>query len=336
MYAPLGLKIKGTVLTIHNMEHQGKCTPFHLTQAGLKGDSFLKPEKMQDPLLPELINLLKGGIEYADIITTVSPNYEQEIKTPQGGFSLDKLLLEHQNKLHGILNGIDIETWNPEKDPYLVANFSSKNIEKKQDNKKQLRTHFQLKEGNFPIVASVTRLARQKGPHLIKHAILRTLEKGGQFVLLASGSKDEMKEFIELKDALKENKNVGICLDNDEMLAHLIYAGADMFIIPSIFEPCGLTQMLSLRYGTIPIARRTGGLADTVFDIDTSEKPQHERNGFTFDFPDAEGVNWALDRAINFFNNHPKKWQNLIHLGMKQDFSWVSSAKQYLNLYKEL
>ncbi len=343
MYTLLGLKLGGTVFTIHNLQHQGKCAPEHLTKLGLRGDQFLTPETLQDPYNPKLLNLLKGGIQYADLLTTVSPNYEKEIVKPLGGFGLDPLLLKYQGKLKGILNGIDESVWNPEKDPYLTTKYKTKQVENvkalrkaKQENKNQLRARFHLNPSDSPLVAIVSRLAEQKAPALIKHALYRTLEKGGQFVLLGSGSPEEIKEFALLKEELKENKNVAICLDKNEALAHLIYAGADLFVVPSLFEPCGLTQMIALRYGTVPVVRKTGGLADTIFDVDTSDKPPTERNGFTFDFPDNEGVNWALDRALDCYNKEDKKWNQLILNGIKQDYSWTKPALTYTHLYKTL
>jgi starch synthase len=346
IYQPLGYRAGGTVLTIHNMEHQGHCHPFNLSRIGLRGDNYLSPDRLQDPHSLYLLNLLKGGIVYADKITTVSPNYEKEIQTPEGGFGLQNVLAKHRHKLKGILNGIDEDFWNPEKDPYLVQRYATHGIEKdkvqavlnsKKENKRFLQGHFKLKKTDAPLVASVTRLVPQKSPELIKYAVKRTLEKEGQFILLgASNVPSVLKEFEILQEELKNNENVAILLDKDEPLAHQIYAAADMFIIPSLFEPCGLTQLISLRYGTVPLARLTGGLADTVFDIDTSPLPLEKRNGFTFDFPDDKGVDWALSRALDCFTNEPQKWQSLVLQGIKQDFSWKYSLPDYLSVYQSL
>ncbi len=346
MYQPLGYKAGGTVLTIHNMEHQGRCQPFNLSRVGLRGDSYLIPDKMQDPYSLTLLNLLKGGIEYADRITTVSPNYEKEIQTPEGGFGLEDALASNRKKLKGILNGIDEDFWNPEKDPHLVQRYSTYNIDKnklsavteaKKENKRHLRIHFGIKEDDVPLVGSVTRLVPQKSPDLIKFALYRTIDKGGQFVLLGTTPIITIQnEFEALKEELKNNDQSAVLLDNDEALAHQIFAAADMFVIPSLFEPCGLTQLIALRYGTVPIARLTGGLADTVFDIDTSSRPLDLRNGFTFDFPDRKGVDWALSRALDCYKHQPQKWQSLILNGMRQDFSWRHSVSEYLSLYQNL
>jgi len=336
----------GTLLTIHNMEHQGKCQVQNLSRIGLRGDHYLFPEKMQDPFSPQLINLLKGGIVYADKITTVSPNYEKEIQTVDGGFGLQDVLKKNAHKLKGVLNGIDEDFWNPEKDLHLVAQYPAHGITKeklalvrkgKKANRTHLEAHFRLKPSESPLVASITRLVPQKSPELIKHALFKTLEKGGQFILLGSTPIPQMqKEFEMLKEAHKENGNIAISLDYDEALAHLIFAASDLLIVPSLFEPCGLTQLIALRYGTIPIARMTGGLADTVFDIDTSTRPHAERNGFTFDFPDQKGVDWALLRALESFTHDRGKWETLMLNGMRHDFSWKTSAADYIHLYKSL
>lgn len=336
-----------TVLTIHSMEHQGKCRPFNLTRVGLKAETYLHPEKMQDPHTPTLLNLLKGGIVYADHVTTVSPTYQREVQTVEGGFGLQDTLIQYSHKFSGILNGIDETYWNPEKDPYLVKRYQTHTVQTqaqldgvlkaKKENKRQLRAHCNLKETAQPLVASVTRLATQKAPHLIRYALLRTLEKGGQFLLLGSGGSPLVAhEFEALSLTLSTHPDVRILLDKDEALAHLIFASADMFIIPSLFEPCGLTQLISLRYGTVPIAHKTGGLADTVFDVDTAPQPQQERNGFTFDFADAPGVDWGLDRAIACFQNDPQKWRTLLLNGMRQDYSWKHATKDYMKIYDGL
>ena len=346
MYIDLGASIGGTVLTIHNMEHQGRCQPFNVSKTGLNGESYLSFDKMQDPYFPNELNLLKGGIVYADKITTVSPTYEKEIQTPQGGFGLESVLITHRNKLKGILNGIDEDYWNPEKDPHLMQPYPTDAIdqstltsvlEAKKKNKQHLRAHLGLKESDAPIVAAISRLVPQKSPELIKYALRLTLKKGGQFVLLGSTPILSIhQEFEALQADLKNNENAVVLLDKDEALAHQIYASADMLVIPSLFEPCGLTQLIALKYGTVPIARLTGGLADTVFDVDTSLKPTIEPNGFTFNNPDRKGVERALNRAINCYKKNPQKWQSLMIHGMKQDYSWKSAALQYLALYQSL
>ncbi len=332
MYQKMGLALKKTILTIHNLQHQGKCTPANLSRVGLRGEDFLTPDKLQDPYSPGLLNLLKGGIVYADSLTTVSPNYEKEIQTIDGGCGLDQVLVKYKHKLKGILNGLDETYWNPATDPHLIAQYTKSTVQKgKAENRKHILTHFGLAEKNAPIVASVGRLVSQKSPQLILYALQRTLEKGGQFLLLGSTTDPALEKAFK---AFSENENTAINLDHDESMAHLFFAAADMFIIPSLFEPCGLTQMIAMRYGAVPIARKTGGLADTVFDWDTSDRPQGERNGFTFDFPDTQGVDWALDRALKLWKEEPKAWKKIQAQGMSVDFSWAHSTPEYLKIYQ--
>lgn len=320
-----------SVLTIHNLAHQGICPSSASFKLGLLENPDSNP-----------INLLKMGIIYADRITTVSPNYKEEIQTPEGGFGLDLVLRDSQKKLVGILNGIDRDYWNPAKDPFLPTNYHTQKLEDvlqaKQANKCFLQKHLALAQENVPLVASITRLDPQKSPDLIAYGIIRTLELGGQFILLGSISTsngDIQEQFIALQEKYRDDNRVAILLMHDEALAHLIFAASDLFIIPSLFEPCGLTQMIAMHYGTIPIARMTGGLIDTVFDIDTSHKPLKERNGFTFEFSDPQGMNWALERAIICHKNH-RKWQQILRAGLNSDFSWEKSVKQYLLMYEEL
>ncbi len=331
IYAPSGFHVGGTMLTIHNLDYQGKCTPQALARIGLRSDTPLLRQKLQDPLSPSTVNLLKAGIEYADCITTVSPTYEKEIET-------DPLLVGNRHKFKGILNGIDTQFWNPETDPLLVARYPTDNVQKllegKRANRAHLSKHLSLAKSKAPLVVSITRIVPQKGPELIHYALQKTLNLGAQFVMLGSNHHTELeKMFIRLQKELKNNKDAAICLDKDEALAHLIFAAADMIVIPSIFEPCGLTQLIALRYGTVPLVRSTGGLADTVFDIDTSQRPIEQRNGFTFEHATHGGIDWALERAVNCFKTDQKKWQMLMQHGLKMDFSWGRSAKEYSALY---
>lgn len=335
-------KPKKIVFTIHNIEYQGKASPKDLNRIGLK-----ETKSLSDPFDKTLINLLKGGIVHSDFITTVSPNYAWEVTTPEGGRGLDKVLIEHKSKFQGILNGIDYSYWNPEIDRYLPAHFSAREIPlNKKDNatldrkafiKKTLRERLLLSEVHKPIVGCITRLVPQKGVELIKHALKRTLEQGGQFVLLGSSPIPSIsEEFHDLKIHYAEHPNVHLILHHQEELAHLIFAGSDLFIVPSLFEPCGLTQMIALKYGSIPIVRKTGGLADTIVDVDYSNRPFSETNGYVFDFPDFNGVNSALDRAIKAWFQEPDKWRKLMVQGMNIDFSWDKSSNEYLQIYNQL
>jgi len=347
MYRKIGFTKPNTVFTIHNMEYQGKCAPADLTSIGLDGSYYLNSSRMQDNNDPKLINLLKGGIVYANFVTTVSPNYAKEVLTPEGGKGLSSTLILYQDKFKGILNGIDYSYWNPEIDRFLPAHFSAREmptskkdkstLDKKGFIKKLLREKLFLSEEHRPIVGCIARLVPQKGIDLIKHTIKHIVEKKGQFVLLGSSPIPSISaEFLRLKQQYADHPHISLNLHHQEELAHMIYAGCDMFIVPSIFEPCGLTQMIALKYGTVPIVRRTGGLADTIFDIDNSTKPLEERNGYTFDVANSAGLDSALDRAIQCWFDDPEKWRNLMINGMKIDFSWNHPSDLYLEIYKKL
>jgi starch synthase len=332
-YSSLGLKVKGILIALHNLLHQGVCYPEKLTKIGMKGEAYLRVDKMQDHKKPERLNLLKGGILYSDAVTTVSPTYSKEIKEDQG-FGLESLLNEEQKKLHGILNGIDYSYWNPETDPYLKKRYlpDPSNlgpvIKAKKANRKALTKQFHMAESKAPLVTCITRIVKQKGPKLIHHGLEYALQKGGQFFLIGTiQEKDLESEFHALRDTYLDNTNVHIHLGFNEELAHLVYAAADMILIPSLFEPCGLTQMIALRYGTLPIVHKVGGLADTVFD---------EKNGYTFDCPSELALSRAIDRAFNHFAHEREKWEAMMQHGLSQDFSWRASASKYLELYHEI
>jgi starch synthase len=330
------------VLTIHNIDYQGKCQPKDLQAIGIT-----EVAAFEDPKEAHLSNLLKGAILNADAITTVSPTYSCEVLHPKEGRGLDAVLRSVKHKFHGILNGIDYAFWNPETDRFLPAPFSPREIpldksdgatlDKKGYVKKILREKLGLSQTHSPIVGCIARLVPQKGIQLMKRALTRTLEKGGQFVLLGSSPIPEIaEEFHDLKQAYDDSSEAHFILHHQEDLAHLIYGGSDLFIIPSIFEPCGLTQMISLKYGTIPVVRKTGGLADTIQDIDHSKEPEEFRNGYVFDRPDDASLDAVLDRAIDTWYQNPERWRKLMIRGMNQDFSWGRSSEEYLTIYRNL
>lgn len=331
-----------TVFTIHNVEYQGLCSSDNLDSVGLNGINLLQSGKMSDNVKPGLINLMKGAIVYSDFFTTVSPTYAQEVRTPKEGRHMETTINQFRSKFQGILNGIDYDYWNPETDPMLVEHFSAKQLSNdrwtgKARAKLVLQERLNLEKENRPIVSFIARLVPQKGIHLIEHAMMRTLDQGGQFVLLGTSPHvDIQASFESLKRLHKDNHHIHLVLRSSEELAHQIFAGSDMMLIPSIFEPCGLTQMIAMRYATVPIARRTGGLADTVFDVDTSGKAEADTNGFTFDDADFSGVNWGLDRAIAYWRDTPERWRHLALRGMNQDFSWRQSTRHYLDVYAKL
>ena len=336
-----------TVFTIHNIEYQGKCSPKDLNAIGLDGSQELSPSKMQDNADPNLINLLKGAFVYADYITTVSPNYAKEILTKEGGRNLESTLQKYQNKFSGILNGVDYSYWNPEIDRWLPCHYSSREVplnkrdhntlNKKAYIKRLVRERLNLEEVHKPIIGCIARLVPQKGIDLIEHAIKWANEHHGQFLLLGSSPIPKIQEhFHHLQHLYTDHPNIHLSLRHEEELAHLIYAASDMFIVPSLFEPCGLTQMIALKYGSIPIVRKTGGLADTIFDVDNSGMPLEKTNGYVFEKPTAQGLDDALNRAFDCWFHHPDRWRKLLINGMNIDFSWNLPSNHYLEVYNHL
>ncbi len=339
-----GMKV---VYTIHNLLYQGECLTFDLDKLGIKGDDYLTEEKMMRAEDPTHINLMKGGLSFSDAITTVSKTYAKEIQTEEGGMGLGPYLKAHADKIYGIVNGLDYSYWNPETDPHLPAHFSYREkpegdhdlatIDRKAFVKKVFRESLMLDDVRKPLVGCVARLVPQKGVELMRHALFRTLQLGGQFVLLGTSPIPRInREFHELLHHFADHPDVRLILKHNEETAHRIFAASDLFLVPSLFEPCGLTQLISMKYGSVPIVRRTGGLADTVVDIDHSDRPFDERNGYVFDDPDPQGVNSALDRAIDCWVNDPDKWRKLMINGMKMDFSWKKPVKDYLAMYEAL
>ncbi|KAG7542396.1 Glycosyl transferase family 1 [Arabidopsis thaliana x Arabidopsis arenosa] len=336
LYAPKGLDSARICFTCHNFEYQGTASASELGSCGLDVNQLNRPDRMQDHSSGDRVNPVKGAIIFSNIVTTVSPTYAQEVRTSEGGKGLHSTLNFHSKKFIGILNGIDTDSWNPATDPFLKAQFNAKDLQGKEENKNALRKQLGLSsaESRRPLVGCITRLVPQKGVHLIRHAIYRTLELGGQFVLLGSSPVPHIqREFEGIEQQFKSHDHVRLLLKYDEALSHTIYAASDLFIIPSIFEPCGLTQMIAMRYGSIPIARKTGGLNDSVFDIDDDTIPTQFQNGFTFQTADEQGFNYALERAFNHYKKDEEKWMRLVEKVMSIDFSWGSSATQYEELY---
>lgn len=329
------LKSVKLLLTIHNMEYQGLCKPKDLLKIDLPAIEMMQAGKIGDNNRVDLVNILKGGIVYCDFFTTVSPSYAKEVLT-QHGCGLEKTIQQFTDKFSGVLNGIDYEYWDPQSDPLLTERYCydellAGNWKGKERAKRSLQKRMGLQVDNRPLIGCVTRLVAQKGLHLLEHAMNRTKWLGGQFVLLGTSPDETIQAKFE-----QIGKSIGcdvkISLQSNEELAHQIFAGCDMILVPSLFEPCGLTQMIAMRYGTIAIVRRTGGLADTVFDVETADRG----NGFTFDDADLSGVNWGIDRALYWWKNRAKDWQDLVLWAMNHNFSWKKSATLYLEIYKSL
>jgi starch synthase len=296
---------------------------------------FGAPDRMGDEFDRHSINLMRGAILYSNVVTTVSPHHAWEARHTDLGFGLGHALHLHQHKFVGILNGLDYEMWNPETDPHIPQHFDPTSLDRKAANTAALRERMLLRDGRRPILAYVGRLDTQKGLHLIRHALFYALEQDAQFVLLGSGSEHGINEdFWHLKLRLNDNPDCHLEIGYDEDLAHLIYAGADLLVMPSLYEPCGLTQMIALRYGTVPVVRAVGGLKDTVFDWDYSALPPTQRNGFVFEHADPLGLESALDRALGLWRNEPARFQQLVLQGMACDYSWNHPGQRYLDLYE--
>ncbi|XP_031388336.1 probable starch synthase 4, chloroplastic/amyloplastic isoform X1 [Punica granatum] len=338
LYAPKGLNSARICFTCHNFEYQGTAPASEMASCGLDVQQLNRPDRMQDNSSHERVNPIKGAVVFSNIVTTVSPTYAQEVRTAEGGRGLHTTLNLHSKKFIGILNGIDTDAWNPASDSFLEVQYSATDVLGKAENKSALRRQLGLSRANprQPLVSCITRLVPQKGVHLIRHAMYRTMELGGQFILLGSSPILHIqREFEGIVSQFQNHDHVRLILKYDESLSHRIYAASDMFIIPSIFEPCGLTQMIAMRYGSIPIARKTGGLNDSVFDVDDDTVPLQFRNGFTFLNADEQGLSSAFERAFNHYNNSAETWQQLVQKVMNLDFSWDSSASQYEELYSK-
>jgi starch synthase len=296
---------------------------------------YFQDDKLKDNFNPFAINYMKGGIVYSNAVTTVSPNHALEAQYTDVGSGLGHTLYLHKDKFKGVLNGIDYDFWNPEVDRYIPHNYSQEDFEQKQYNKKALRERLSLQASDKPIIAYIGRLDAQKGVHLVHHAIYHALNKGAQFVLLGSATEAGINaHFHHEKGFLHTNRDVHLELGFNEELSHLIYAGADMIIVPSNYEPCGLTQIIGLKYGTVPIVRGVGGLVNTVFDRDYDQNlPSEKRNGYVFYESDKPALESAMDRAIDLWYKSPDDFQQLAIQGMKYDYSWNHPGAEYLEIY---
>lgn len=316
-----------SLLTIHNLGYQGMFSPDLLKTLDL-------PRELGTPDALEYygrLSILKGGINFADLITTVSPTYCHEIQMPERGQGFDGLLRSRRNVLSGIINGLDQRVWNPEIDRHLATNYSATQLRGKGHCKEALQQELglDLKKAT-PMVVVVSRLDYQKGINLIETVWSQLLERDIQFVLLGSGNQQAMQFWQEQQG--RYPGQVSINLTFNESLSHRLYSAADILLVPSLYEPCGLTQMIALTYGALPVVRRTGGLADTVVDL--NEKPQ-SGYGFVFDRSDPQELLQSIDRALDLYS-HRRRWLTVVKRGMAQDFSWGNSAEQYQNLYQQV
>ena len=325
--------------TVHNFCHQGVGSENVLWSTHLgRPEHYLARERLGDDNRFRGVNLMKGGIVYSDFVTTVSPHHAAEARWGDGGFGLGPTLHAHQDKFGGILNGVDYNVWNPEVDSVIPSQYSIHTLPGKYENKERLRERFWLRKSWSPVVAYVGRLDDQKGMHLVHHAIFYALERGAQFVLLGDAVHENgiSGHFRRLKRHLNDNPDCHLEVGYSEELAHLVYAGADLLVVPSMFEPCGLAPMVGLRYGTVPVVRSVGGMIDTVFDRDYSRRPRTQRNGYSFEYVDNAAIESALGRAIRLWFDHPFEFRRLIGNGMRADHSWNRPGRHYLNVYEHI
>ncbi|MEJ2719125.1 MAG: glycogen synthase GlgA [Deltaproteobacteria bacterium] len=321
------LEKSASVMTIHNLGFQGIFTQQDLPVVGVAWE-FFNPAQME---FHGQLNFLKSGIVFADEVNTVSVGYRDEILTPELGFGLDGALQSKREHLTGILNGVDYRVWNPADDPKLAANYDADNLEGKAVCKEDLQRIAEVPlRPDVPLLCMVSRLSSQKGLDILEKAVPMLLDQDVQFVLLGTGEPRYQDVFLEVGSRYKEK--TGIFLSYNQELAHKIFAGADMILVPSRYEPCGLNQLYALKYGTVPIVRSTGGLNDTVEQFD----PENDTGtGFKFAEPDSELLERTVWEAVDLYTTNRDAWRRLMLRGMKQDFSWTRSAKEYQRLYEK-
>ena len=319
-----------TVFTIHNLAYHGYFHPETFATLDLPRQLW----GMHGLEFHGGLSFIKGGLAFADMINAVSPTYAQEIRGPLFGYGLEGLLNHRVERLTGILNGVDYKEWSPADDPHLPYHFDHHDLSGKAQNKLALQKQFGLpQQPDTPLLGLVGRLVEQKGIDLVLGIIQGLIYQNAQLVVLGSGD----KRFHQLlEEAAKAHPDhIAVHIGYSEPMAHQIEAGADMFLMPSRFEPCGLNQIYSLRYGTVPIVRHTGGLADTVVDANDANLAAGTATGFQFEHANSDGLWWTTHRAISLYRDHPEQWRQLMITGMKQDFSWKQSARHYLELYDQ-
>jgi starch synthase len=333
--APAYLRFAGgararTVMTIHNLAFQGLFPPEEVARLGLPAQSYA----IDGVEFWGRMSFLKAGLQYADAITTVSPTYAREIRREPLGFGLQGLLAARASALHGIANGIDVAEWDPASDRLIAQRYDADRLTSKAFNKEALQERLGLPlEPRVPLVGMVSRLTLQKGIDLVAEVAREIVGLPAQLVVLGTGERELERA---LADVAKANaQRVAVRLAYDEPLAHLIEAGADMFLMPSRFEPCGLNQMYSQRYGTPPVARATGGLADTIVDATPAALADGTATGFLFDEESPVALLAAIERAIALYRE-PKEWRQLQRAGMAMDLGWGAAARRYAEVYAGL
>ena len=320
----------GSLYTVHNLAYQGVFPPQHFAELGLPDSAFA----VDGLEFYGQVSFMKAGLFYADRITTVSPTYAQEIQTPEQGCGLDGLLRARSNVLSGILNAVDETVWNPGTDPLIAGVYDATHRAGKSRCKAALQSELGLAvESRAPLFGVVSRLTEQKGLHLVIAAIDEMIARGGQLVVLGSG--DGGLESALRAQAENRPQAVAVRLGYDEALAHRIFAASDVTLVPSRYEPCGLTQMYGLKYGSLPLVHRVGGLADTVVDSTLEDLAAHKANGFVFDSFSPDGFAGALRRAFALYES-PGDWAAVATRALQQSFGWQSSAAKYVALYRQI
>ncbi len=328
--APVYLHYSGgpkTILTVHNIAFQGQFSPAIFSQLGLPPQAF----NVNALEFYGNVGFLKGGLALANAITTVSPTYAQEICTSEYGMGLEGLLRARRNVLFGFVNGIDADVWNPQTDKALPTNYTVKNLEARAANKRAIEKSFKLEPGDGIIHGVVSRLTWQKGMDIFAGLLDWLVGSGARLALIGTG--ESAIEQAVMAAAWRHPGRIGVVAAYDENLSHLVQGGCDTMLVPSRFEPCGLTQLYGLRYGCVPIVARTGGLADTIIDANDAGLSAGVATGLQFTPVDQPSLQNVLSRAAKLFGNKPQ-WQNMQKRGMASDVSWDHSAKAYAELYK--
>jgi starch synthase len=322
-YAPIQ-----TIFTIHNLQYQGVFSKSILGDLlGLGWEHF----NVNGIEFHDQVSFMKGGLNYSTAITTVSPTYAKEIQTPYYGADLEGVLARRQSFLTGIINGIDVETWDPHTDPFLTKNYTWRSLQRKVENKVALQAELGLtQDPHVPMMGMVTRLVRQKGLDLVAHVLDEILQLNLQLVVLGTGELEYEEMFRHFAGKYPERVSATIGFKND--LAHQIYAASDLFLMPSLFEPCGLGQLIAMRYGSLPIVRETGGLKDTV---QAYNEGTGEGNGFSFTNYNAHDLLSTVQQAVGLYElGDEGPWKSIVARAMRADFSWRQSAEKYKELYE--
>ena len=327
--AQTGRSSPPVVMTIHNIAFQGLFDASHLAQLKLKREMFT-PEGVE---FHGKIGFLKAGLALSDRITTVSPSYACELLTPEFGMGLDGLLRARRNDLSGILNGIDLETWNPESDPHLAEGYSARSLKRKEANRREVEARFGLQRRDGPLFCVVSRLTSQKGLDMLLECLPGLVAEDASLALLGSGDSTLERQFAVASS--RHPGQVGVIIGYDEPLSHLLQGGSDAILVPSRFEPCGLTQLYGLRYGTLPVVARTGGLADSIIDANEAALAAGCATGFQFAPINATMLEQAIVRTCAIYRQ-PRVWSAMMRRAMRHPVGWDASAAAYEAIYRSL